>query len=106
MSFLSRLLGLGARETSEGDADSAEGAEAREYKGCVIVAAPRSEEGQWRVAGTIEKEVDGRLARRSFVRADLCMSREEAIEVSRRKAQQIVDQNPRLFDHPEDSAPV
>ncbi len=40
------------------------------------------------------------------MRADLCMTKEEAVEVSQRKGRQIIDQNPRLFDDPEDMGPV
>ena len=106
MSFLSRLFGLGARSSDDHVPVEAPGAEPIEYKTCLIVAAPKDEGGQWRVAGAIEKQVDGTLLKRTFVRADLCMTKEEAVEVSHRKGRQIIDQNPRLFDDPEDMGPV
>ena len=105
MSILSRLFGKGGT-TKETASAKAESSEPVDYKGFTIVAAPLNEEGQWRVAGTIEKDAGDERLQRSFVRADLCMSRDEAVEVSRRKAQQIIDQNPRLFDNPEDTSPV
>jgi len=102
MSLLSRLFGLGGEDKPKESA----GAAPVTHKDCTIVARPQNEGGQWRVAGTISKVVDGELVERSFIRADLCMSEDEAIEVTQRKARQIIDQNPHLFDNPEDRGPV
>ncbi len=104
-SFFSRLFGLGdGGVEAEGSASSA--GRSQDYKGFEIIARPISEGGQWRVAGAIVATVDGDLIERPFIRADLCTAEDEAIEVSLRKAQQIIDQNPRLFADPGERGPV
>jgi hypothetical protein len=104
-SFFSRLFGLG-----EGEADTqgsgASAGRSQDYKGFEIIARPLSEGGQWRVAGAIVATIDGDVIERPFIRADLCTAEDEAIEVSLRKAQQIIDQNPRLFADPSERGPV
>ncbi|WP_099867830.1 HlyU family transcriptional regulator [Pararhizobium haloflavum] len=104
MSFLSRLFGMGGEKAATSSSSAASDPE--NYKDCTIVAAPVDEGGQWRVGGTISRSVDGRTVKRRFIRADLCMSQEEAVAVSLRKARQIIDQNPRLFADPDDTSPV
>lgn len=105
MSFLSRLFG--GKDASNASAPAAAAAaEPVSYKDCTIVPAPLNEGGQWRVAGKISKVVGGETVDRSFIRADLCMSREEAVEVALRKGQQIIDQQPKLFDDPNERGPV
>ena len=63
-----------------------------EYKGYRIRAAPVAENGQYRTAGTIEKDTPEGLKEHRFVRADLSASREGAMEFSIAKAKQIIDQ--------------
>lgn len=104
MSFLSRLFGQGGK--SEAGSAAAGAAEPIGYKECSIVAQPLREGSQWRVAGMIAKDVEGERIERKFIRADLCMSQDEAVEVSQRKAKQIIDQNPKLFSDPNDRGPV
>jgi hypothetical protein len=102
MSFLSKLFGLGGEKAAPKPVAAAP----IEHQGCEIIAKPMSEGGQWRVAGIIAKIVDGQRVERQFIRADLCMTEEEAVEVSQRKGRQIIEQNPRLFSDPSDTGPV
>lgn len=85
-----------------GGSNDAAGAPARQhepeiYKDCSIVATPLKEGSQWRLAGTITKVVEGETRERSFVRADLFATEDEACTFAVRKAQLIIDQNPSLF---------
>ena len=69
-----------------------------EYKGYRIRAAPYANKGQFQTAGLIEKDVAGETKQHRFVRADLHASRDQAVEFSITKAQQIIDeQGDRLF---------
>jgi hypothetical protein len=93
---MSRILSMFTGGSSS--AAQAPAADPQTYKDCQIHAAPLSEGGQYRLAGRIEREVDGRLLERSFIRADVFTSRDDAIDCTIRKAQQIIDQNgPSLF---------
>ncbi len=68
------------------------------YEGYLIEATPMPADSQWRLAGVIVKETDGGRLERTFVRADLFASREEAGSFAVRKGQQIIDeQGDRLF---------
>lgn len=81
---LKRLLGGGER--------APERAPAVDYEGYQIVAAPRQVSGGWSTEGFICAEVDGEPREAHFIRADTCMSREDAIEASRSKARKIIDE--------------
>ena len=92
-SILSRLFGSGS---GGGEAKTADPVE---HKGFTIIAAPRSDGGQWITAGTISKDVGGELRSHDFIRADRHTDRDSAVEYSTRKAKQIIDeQGDRLFD--------
>ncbi|MCQ2004396.1 HlyU family transcriptional regulator [Rhizobium sp. NRK18] len=64
-----------------------------DYQGLTIFAEPMKEGGQYRLAGRIEKSCEGSPMVRSFIRADLFSSSDEAIEFTLRKGRQIIDQN-------------
>ena len=91
-------MGLGAMfgklfGGSGGDADAkAEAAEAVEYNGYTIVAAPLKDGSQYKTAGSISKEVAGELKTASFIRADNHGDKDSAISYSQSKAQQIIDE--------------
>ncbi len=68
-------------------------ADPQEHAGCLIFAEPIREGSQLRLAGRIEKEVDGRKLVRNFVRADMFTSMDDALDCTFRKARQIIDQN-------------
>lgn len=84
MSILSRLLGRSAAPKPE--------AEPATYKDFTIFVEPIREEGRFRVAARIEKEVDGEVRSHSMIRADTAESAEAAEELTMRKARQLIDQ--------------
>jgi hypothetical protein len=96
MSILSRILSMftgGSSVAAESPA-----ADPQTYKDCLIHAAPIAEGSQYRLAGRIERDIDGRRLERSFIRADVFSSRDDALDGTFRKAKQIIDQNgPSLF---------
>jgi hypothetical protein len=88
MSLFSKLFGGG----------SAPAPEPEEHNGFRIYPEPKSDAGGFRIAGRIEKEVDGEVKVHSFVRADTIQSKEEAERFTILKAKQIIDeQGERLF---------
>ena len=92
MSILKRIFGIGG-----GDAKP-EPAAQLVHEGYRITAAPIPAEGQFRIAGTIEKISGGEGRRHDFVRADLLPSRDGAVDLTFRKAKQIIkEQGDRMF---------
>ncbi|MCX8997847.1 HlyU family transcriptional regulator [Rhizobiaceae bacterium BDR2-2] len=67
--------------------------EPREHEGLRVFATPIREGSQFRLAGRIEKDVDGETLRRDFIRADIFTSEDDAVEFTFRKAEQIIQQN-------------
>ncbi len=63
-----------------------------------VYATPMKEGAQWRLAGRIESEgAEGKRVRR-FIRADLFSSQDDAVDITFRKAKQIIEQHgPSLF---------
>ena len=93
MSFLRRLFGGGPDATA-----TATTAEAVEYKGFAIEAAPMPEGGQYRLAANVSKEIDGERRTHRLIRADVFPTQEQASEFAVRKAKQMIDeQGERLF---------
>ena len=95
MSFLKRLFGGGG-----GGSEGAGAAPAKqiEHKGFTIAATPYKNDGQYQTCGVVSKEIDGTLKEHRFVRADRFAGLDDAVEVSLRKGQQIVDeQGERIF---------
>jgi hypothetical protein len=89
MSIISRLFGGGATPEPEPET----------YKGFNIFPAPQSGEGGFRIAGRIEKEIDGEVKSHDFLRADTMQSKDECARFTVVKAKQIIDeQGDRLFD--------
>ena len=90
MKFL-RGLGGGKRE-------AAARREAVDYKGFSIVPTPRKVPGGWTTEGDISQSVDDESRSEHFIRADVLMSEEEAVDYSVSKAKKIIDeQGERLF---------
>ncbi len=85
MSFLSKLFGR---------APTPPKAEAKPvtHKDYLIYPEPISEQGGYRIAGRIEKEVDGETKVSSFIRADTYSSEDTARDASISKAKQVIDQ--------------
>ena len=95
MSFFKRLFGGGGSD--EGAA--AAPAKQIEHKGFTIAAMPYKNDGQYQTCGVVSKEVDGVLKEHRFVRADRFAALDDAVDVSIRKGQQIVDeQGERIFN--------
>ena len=88
MSFFKKLFGGGDKVAA-----TAKSEEPLDYKGYAIAAAPMAENGQFRVAGLISKEIDGQVKVHKFIRADVFADRDEAIQATIRKAQLIIDQS-------------
>ncbi|TCL09918.1 hypothetical protein BXY66_1985 [Shimia isoporae] len=86
MSFLKRLFGGGETEEASVSADSLE------YEGYTITPSPIKEGGQFRVSAKIEGYVDGVAKEHTLIRADVIRDHDEAVEMSVRKAKQLIDQ--------------
>lgn len=70
-----------------------------EYKGFLIYQQSISENGQYRVAGTITKDIAGETLSHRFIRSDLLSNQQEADELMLSKAQVFIDQmNGKIFD--------
>jgi len=93
MSFLKRLFGGGS---DSGASDKP--AKQIEHKGFTVAATPYKNDGQYQTCGVVSKEIDGVVKEHRFVRADRFAGLDDAVEVSLRKGQQIVDeQGERVF---------
>ena len=69
------------------------------YEGYEIIAEPQLANGQWQIAGRIEKESDGSRKVHIFLRADTLPDEEEAAAQTLRKAKLMIDQQgDRIFD--------
>jgi len=63
-----------------------------DYNGFTLYPEPMAEGGQFRVAGRINKEVNGQLREHRFIRSDMCTSAEQANELMLQKSRQFIDQ--------------
>ncbi|MCJ8520722.1 hypothetical protein ABID21_003942 [Pseudorhizobium tarimense] len=96
-SFLSGILSIFSGG-SKSEAPASPAAEPQPCGDCLIFAEPIREGNQLRLAGRIEKDVNGERLVRHFIRADVFTSMDEALDCTFRKARQIIDQNgPSLF---------
>jgi hypothetical protein len=96
MSFLKRLFGGGG---SSEPAAAAKSARQIEHKGFTISATPYKEDGQFQTCGVVAKEIGGELKEHRFVRADRFAGLDDAVDVSLKKGQQLVDeQGDRIFE--------
>lgn len=82
MSLFSKLFGGGSKPQAEPIAH-------KDYR---IYAEPQSEQGGFRVAARIERDIDGETKTHQMIRADKCQSMEEATETSTLKAKMLIDQ--------------
>ena len=93
MSFLKKLFGGGSSEPK-----AAAVVEEETYNGFHIAASPMPEGGQYRLAATITKTVDGEERSHRLIRADVFSSQDEAAQFAIRKAKQMIDeQGDRIF---------
>ncbi|WP_112815447.1 HlyU family transcriptional regulator [Ensifer sp.] len=95
-SFFSKLFGRSGSTETESHVASGK---TEAYAECTIRATPMREGAQFRLAGSIEKSIgEGGVRVRSFIRADLFTSEQDAIDATFRKGRQIIDQTgPSLF---------
>jgi hypothetical protein len=89
MSFLKRLFG-GGDKTADGSAPAV--ARQVEHKGFLVSATPYKADGQYQTCGIVSKEIGGVLKEHKFIRADRFASLDDAIVVSLKKGQQLVDE--------------
>ena len=82
--FFKSLLG--------GTSSESKPADPVDYKGFTIEAAPIDEDGKYRTAGYISRDLNGEMKRVQFIRADQNSGRDAAIEHSITKARQIIDE--------------
>ena len=87
MSFLKKLFGGG-----EGAAKPSKTAASVDYNGYKITPAPVKDNGQFRLAGTIAKDIDGIEKSHMLIRADTFPSKEAAEEATLRKARYVIDE--------------
>ncbi|HIF9325053.1 TPA: HlyU family transcriptional regulator [Photobacterium damselae] len=66
--------------------------EPTEYKGFLIYPELKAENGQFRIAGRITKEVEGELKDHAFIRSDLLSSKQDAETFMINKAKMFIDQ--------------
>jgi hypothetical protein len=97
-SFLKKIFSAFSGSASSGEEKQAESSEPVLHGDCRIYVEPLREGNQLRLAGRIEKDVNGEILTRTFIRADLFTSKEDAMDCTLRKAKMIIDQNgPALF---------
>ena len=84
MKFLRRLGGGGGGEAAKREAVA--------YKGFSIVPAPRKVPGGWTTEGIISKTTGEDTRSEHFIRADMLMSEEDAVDYSVAKAKRIIDE--------------
>ncbi|MEO1199096.1 MAG: HlyU family transcriptional regulator [Pseudomonadota bacterium] len=95
MSLFKKLFGGGPGGSNKPDGPFAEEA----YEGYRVLVTPIPEGSQFRLAATIEKDVDGEVKQHRLIRADVLPSKEAAAEAAIRKARQLIDsQGDALFD--------
>ena len=94
MSFLKKLFGRGAGASASFDAPLA----TEEHEGFTIEVTPMKDGGQFRLAGTISKEIDGEVKTHKLIRADMFQSTEDCAKFTIIKAKQVIkEQGDGLF---------
>ena len=92
MSLWKKLFGGGGAAKEETPLDPVE------YKGFLIRPAPFVEDGQYQTCGIITRQVGGELREHRFIRADRFAAKDDAVDVTLRKARQLIDeQGERIF---------
>ncbi len=71
-----------------------------DYKGYIISAFEMNSGEEFQLCGRIEKEINGELRIKDFIRADKLSSTQEALRFAHKKGRQIIDeQGDALFDN-------
>ena len=87
MSFLKKLFGGGDSALT-----ASKTATSIDYNGYKITPAPMKDGSQFRLAGTIAKEIDGVEKSHMLIRADTFPSMESAEEAMLKKARYVIDE--------------
>ncbi|MEP1443135.1 MAG: HlyU family transcriptional regulator [Hyphomicrobiales bacterium] len=87
MSFLKKLFGGGESVPKPGKPSVS-----IDYNGYKITPAPMKDGSQFRLAGTIAKEIDGVEKSHMLIRADTYPSKESAEEATLAKARRVIDE--------------
>ena len=91
LDFLKKLLGGAGRAPQPADPV--------EHEGFEIVATPREVPGGWSTEGLIRKRVGDAVREVPSIRADTCMSRDDAIRAAQGKGRKIIDERgDKVFD--------
>ena len=70
-----------------------------DFKGFEVIATPRQVNGGWSTEGLIRKDMEGEVREVVFIRADTCMSEEDAVAAAQGKARKIINERgDALFD--------
>ncbi|GAK84073.1 hypothetical protein JCM19238_1636 [Vibrio ponticus] len=85
MGLFSRLFGGGKAPAKKIEVEPVE------YKGFLIYQEAIAESGQYRIAGRIEKEIEGEIKSHRFIRSDVLSSQTDADEFMLKKAQMFID---------------
>ena len=86
MGFLSKLFGRSSKESQPSSVEPIE------YKGYLIYPQPTEEGGQYRISGTITKEINHELQTHRFIRSDVVSSETQANQIMLSKSQMFIDQ--------------
>ena len=86
MGFFSRLFKTNSNKTIM------KVTEPEEYKGYFIFQESILEGGQYRVAGRIEKQLDGTIKSHHFIRSDLLATKQDANDLMLKKSKMFIDQ--------------
>jgi hypothetical protein len=90
MSFWKKIFGGGGDDAAKSIEPAVVGEE--NYKGHTIKAITMPAGGEFQLAGTIEKTIEGELKSYKFVRADRFSSKEDVVSFSLAKGRQIIDE--------------
>lgn len=93
MSFLKKLFGGGSDK--EATASGIDGQE--EFEGYLIKAMLMRSGGEYQIAGTIEKDVDGERKVHKFVRADKVADKDDCVAMTLGKGRQIIREQGRTL---------
>ena len=66
------------------------------HEGYTIVPTPKQHKDGWTTEGLIEREVDGEIESRHFIRAEAHMERDQAISHTIMKGRRIIDEERRM----------
>ncbi|MEP1932677.1 MAG: HlyU family transcriptional regulator [Roseibium sp.] len=78
--------------SSSGDGSGSATSVAVDYDSYQIIAEPKSANGQWQVAGRIEKQIGEETKSHTFIRADTLPNETDAANEMIRKAKMMIDQ--------------